>query len=120
MLNKLSLFPQAATIDSTGCLTLAGHRAVDLAARFGTPLYLYDINTIRSRIAGYRQGLADYPGPTRLTYASKAFLCTALARLMMAEGVGLDVASAGEIFIARQGGADPARMHMHGNNKSRR
>jgi len=53
-----------------------------------------------------------------LTYASKAFLCLALARLMAGESVGLDVASAGEIFIARRGGADPAQMQMHSNNKT--
>ncbi|MCB0168628.1 MAG: diaminopimelate decarboxylase, partial [Anaerolineae bacterium] len=51
-------------------------------------------------------------------YASKAFLCTALVGLMTKAGVGLDVASAGEIFIAQHGGADPAAMHLHGNNKS--
>jgi diaminopimelate decarboxylase len=119
MLNKLSLFPHTATTDPAGHLILAGHRAVDLAAQFGTPLYLYSVETIRDQIQIYWQALAKYPGSTRLTYASKAFLCPALARLMTAEGVGLDVASAGELFIARRGGADPARMHMHGNNKSR-
>lgn len=120
MLNKLSLFPLTTTIDPAGHLTLAGHRADDLAAQFGTPLYVYDLGTIRSRIATYQRALASYPGQTRLTYASKAFLCPALARLMAAEGVGLDIASAGELFIARRGGADPAHMHLHGNNKSRR
>ncbi|MBE7557177.1 MAG: diaminopimelate decarboxylase [Anaerolineales bacterium] len=120
MLNKLSLFPLTTTIDPSGHLTLRGHRADDLAAQFGTPLYVYDLGTIRSRIATYRRALASYPGQTHLTYASKAFLCPALARLMAAEGVGLDIASAGELFIARRGGADPADMHLHGNNKTRR
>jgi diaminopimelate decarboxylase len=120
MLNKLSLFPLTTTIDPAGHLTLREHRAVDLAAQFGTPLYVYDLGTIRSRIATYRRALASYPGQSRLTYASKAFLCPALARLMAAEGVGLDVASAGELFIAQRGRADPVQMHMHGNNKTRR
>jgi diaminopimelate decarboxylase len=120
MLNKLSLFPLTTTIDPAGHLTLREHRAVDLAAQFGTPLYVYDLGTIRSRIAIYRRALASYPGQTRLTYASKAFLCPALVRLMAAEGVGLDVASAGELFIAQRGGAEPTHMHMHGNNKTRR
>lgn len=118
MSDKLPLFPQATAVDDNGNLTLRGHRAIDLVARFGTPLYLYDVGTISSQISAYRRGLADYSGLTRLTYASKAFQCTALARLMTAEGVGLDVASAGEIFIALNGGADPLQMHMHGNNKS--
>ncbi|NJN97000.1 MAG: diaminopimelate decarboxylase, partial [Anaerolineales bacterium] len=119
MLNKLSLFPLATAINPEGHLTLHNHRAADLAARFGTPLYVYDVETIQANIRRYRQALAAYPGPSRLTYASKAYLSVALARLMTAEGVGLDVASAGELFIARRGGADPAQMHLHGNNKSR-
>jgi diaminopimelate decarboxylase len=118
-LAKLSLFPPATIIDHKGHLTLQGHRAIDLAAQFGTPLYVYDIATIRAQIQTYRQALATYPAPSRLTYASKAFLCPALARLMTTENVGLDVASAGELFIARRGGADPAQMHLHGNNKTR-
>ena len=115
----LSLFPQATSFDDAGQLTLRGHRATDLATDFGTPLYVYDVPTIRRQIAAYRQGLTGYHGETQLTYASKAFLCTALVRLMAAENVGFDVASAGEIYIAHHGGAAPAQMHLHGNNKTR-
>ena len=115
---KLPLFPQGTTIDDVGCLRLRGHRAEELVAQYGTPLYVYDVGTIRHQIAAYRQGLATYSGDSRLTYASKAFQCMALSRLMTAEGVGLDVASAGEVFIARNGGANPADMHLHGNNKT--
>jgi len=115
---KLRLFPHHTTVDRAGHLALRGCRAADLAAQFGTPLYVYDVDTIRHQIGEYRRGLAKYPGPARLTYASKAFLCPALARLMTEEGVGLDVASAGEVYVARQGGAEPAHMHLHGNNKT--
>ena len=115
---KLALFPRTAAIDSDGHLRLNHHRAVDLAAQFGTPLYVYDLETIRTQIKAYRQALAGFPGPTRLTYASKAFLCSALAGFMSRAGVGLDIASAGELFIAQHGGADPAHMHLHGNNKT--
>jgi diaminopimelate decarboxylase len=120
MTPKLTLFPAQTTISAGGRLVLAGHQATDLAARFGTPLYVYHVDTIRRQIAAYRQALAAYPGPTRLTYASKAFLCAALARLMADQGVGLDVASAGELFMGRQGGVKPVDMHLHGNNKSTR
>jgi diaminopimelate decarboxylase len=115
---KLPLFPDHATLDAGGQLTLNGQRAGDLARRFGTPLYVFELDTIRRRIATYKKGLAQYPGPARLTYASKAFQCLALARLMAEQGVGLDVASAGELYIARRGGADPKQMHLHGNNKT--
>ena len=118
MSNKLSLFPPNTTITTEGQLTLNGHAAVELARQFGTPLYVYDVATIHQQIRAYRQGLARYAGSSLLTYASKAFLCTALVRLMTDAGVGLDVASAGEIFIAERGGADPTAMHLHGNNKS--
>lgn len=116
--SKLSLFPDHTTVDAEGRLVFQGHRAVDLVRRFGTPLYLFEVETIRRQIRAYRQGLSHYPGQARLTYASKAFQCKALAKLMAAEGVGLDVASVGEIYIARAGGADPAEMHLHGNNKT--
>lgn len=115
---KLSLFPHNTAINTDGYLTLNGHAAVDLARQFGTPIYVYDVETIHHKIATYRQALARYSGSTYLTYASKAFLCTALVQLMTEAGVGLDVASAGEIFIAHHAGADPAMMHLHGNNKT--
>ena len=118
MQNKLSLFPNGTEIDATGQLTLHGHRFSNLAQQFGTPLYVYDVETIRTQIAVYQQALSRYHGTSHLTYASKAFQCPALAKLMTAEGVGLDVASAGEIYIAQQGGANPANMHLHGNNKT--
>lgn len=118
MADKLVLFPQDTTIDGNGQLRLDGHRAVDLAGQFGTPLYVYHTGAILGQLAAYHQALATYPGRTRLAYASKAFLCTALARLMAGAEVGLDVASAGEIFIAQAGGVEPANMHLHGNNKS--
>lgn len=114
----LPLFPNETAINAHGHLTLRGWRAGALAEQFGTPLYVYDVGTIRDNINAYRRGLKKYSGATQLTYASKAFLCTALARLLSRENVGLDVASAGEIFVARQGGANPANMHLHGNNKT--
>ncbi|RMF01508.1 MAG: diaminopimelate decarboxylase [Chloroflexi bacterium] len=114
----LSLFPNGTAVDAHGHLTLRGQRAGALAEQFGTPLYVYDVGTIRDNINAYRRGLERYSGAAQLTYASKAFLCTALARLLSREKVGFDVASAGEIFVARQGGANPAHMHLHGNNKT--
>ncbi len=118
MPNKLSLFPNETTLNAAGNLLLTGHSAADLTRKFGTPLYVYHADTIRSKIDAYRQALSHYPGPARLTYASKAFLCPAIARLMTHAGVGLDAASAGEIFIASRGNANPAHMHLHGNNKT--
>lgn len=117
---KLHLFPQGTSIDPDGHLTFRGQEAFGLARLFGTPLYIYDVGTIRYNIELYRENLSKYAGPTQLTYASKAFLCSALAQLMTEEGVGLDVSSMGEIHIAQRAGTPPAEMHLHGNNKTRR
>ncbi|MCB0224696.1 MAG: diaminopimelate decarboxylase, partial [Anaerolineae bacterium] len=67
MSNKLSLFPPHTTITTEGQLTLNGHAAVELARQFGTPLYVYDVATIRQQIRAYRQGLARYAGSSLLT-----------------------------------------------------
>jgi diaminopimelate decarboxylase len=115
---KFNLFPLNTTIDHDGHLLLHKHRAADLVAQFGSPLYVYHTPTIHHQISTYHRKLADYPGPSQLTYASKAFLCPALVELMTKANVGLDVASAGEIFIARTGGAIPEELHLHGNNKT--
>jgi diaminopimelate decarboxylase len=117
--HKLALFPLATTVGSDGQLRLGRYRASDLVQQFGTPLYVYHLPTIRHQSQRYRRGLAGYQGVSSLTYACKAFLCLALARLMADEAIGLDVCSAGEIFVARRGGADPTQMHFHGNNKTR-
>lgn len=116
--NRLRLFPQGTTITPDGQLKLRDYRVVDLVAQYGTPLYVYDVGTIQQQIEAYQQGLATYAGQSRLTYACKAYLNTALAHLMSQIGLGLDVSSPGEIFVARHGGANPALMHLHGNNKS--
>jgi diaminopimelate decarboxylase len=118
--SKLELFPEGTVVDTAGHLLLDGHRVADLIDQYGSPLYLYHLPTIRRQIEAYRQGLATYAAPSRLTYASKAFLCSALAKFLTAEDVGLDMSSAGELFIARRGGANPANIHFHGNNKTRR
>ncbi|MCB0208763.1 MAG: diaminopimelate decarboxylase [Anaerolineae bacterium] len=116
--NKLSLFPLTTTVNQQTHIAINGHDTVDLAQQLGTPLYIYDVETIHHQIATYQKALAGYAGSHQLTYASKAFLCTAMVQLMAGAGVGLDVASAGEIFIAQHGGADPAAIHLHGNNKT--
>jgi diaminopimelate decarboxylase len=114
---KLALFPISTTINPDGQLCVQNLPLADLAAQFGTPLYVYDIATLHHQIAAYRAGLAAYPAPSQLTYASKAFLNIALASLLNQAGLGLDVASVGEIIIGNEA-VNHAMMHWHGNNKS--
>jgi len=92
-------------------------QAVDhdaLAAEFGTPLFVYDEDELRRRCREYRGQLGD----GAVIYAAKAFLCTAMARLVAEEGLHLDVATGGELHVARAAGFPLDRIVFHGNNKS--
>jgi diaminopimelate decarboxylase len=110
----LGVLPRSARLDDDGRLVVGGRDVADLATEFGTPLYVYDEGELRARCREY----ADAFGAENVSYASKAFLCTAMARLVAEEGLQLEVASGGEAFVARQGGFPAARTAMHGNNKS--
>jgi diaminopimelate decarboxylase len=109
----LYLLPDGASIDASGGLVISGVAVADLAARFGTPLFVYDEDHLRRRcreaVAAWGDGVA---------YASKAFLCLAMARLAHEEGMCLDVASAGEMHTALSAGVPAERLVLHGNNKS--
>ncbi|HEV2309857.1 MAG TPA: diaminopimelate decarboxylase [Acidimicrobiia bacterium] len=85
-----------------------------LASRFGTPLFLYDEDELRERCRAY---VAAF-GAEHVAYAGKAFLCTAMAQLVAEEGLHLDVATGGELHVALHAGFPPARLVVHGNNKS--
>ena len=115
------LWPIEARVDETGELWLGGCAASALVADYGTPLYVFDEETLRSRAHAYQEALArHYPAPAQAAYASKAFLNVAIAQLFNEEGLDLDVVSGGELFVALQAGFPPARIHFHGNNKSPR
>jgi diaminopimelate decarboxylase len=107
------LLPRTAALDA-GRLTVGGISAETLAARHGTPLIVFDEDDLRYRC---RAALAAF-GPDQVTYASKAFLCRAMARLVSDEGLLLDVASGGELQVALDAGVPASRIVVHGNNKS--
>ena len=117
-MNKL--WPDTARTAENGALWLNGCSASALAAEFGTPLYVFDEKTLRAQARTYREALAlYYPGSAQAAYASKAYLCTALAQIFDQEGLELDVVSGGELYVALRAGFPPERIHFHGNNKSR-
>jgi diaminopimelate decarboxylase len=99
-------------------LELGGVPASRLAAEFGTPLYVYEREVIGRRARAYLAGLESYPGPSRAVYACKANATVGVIRAAVEEGLGADVASAGELAAALRAGADPAQVIVHGNNKS--
>jgi len=107
------LLPDTAEIDSDGNTAVGGCDLVDLANQWGTPLFVYDEDHLRSRC---REAVAAFGGG--VAYASKAFLCSAMARLAHEEGLQLDVATGGELFLARRAGVPGNRLVLHGNNKS--
>ncbi|MEZ4771360.1 MAG: diaminopimelate decarboxylase [Caldilineales bacterium] len=114
-----SLLPLTACFNETGTLAIGGCDVTQLAAEFGTPLYLYDGATMDGAVETYQAALAQhYPGESQLAYAAKAWLCSAAARWIARRGIGLDVVSGSELAIALHGGVPPARIHFHGNNKS--
>jgi len=109
----LRLLPDGARVDARGRLSVAGLDLVDLAEEFGTPLFVYDEAHLRSRCREARSVFGE-----GVAYAAKAFLCTAMARIVDEEGLRLDVASGGEMHVALSAGFDPGRLVVHGNNKS--
>ncbi len=119
MLSRLGLFPPGSQVNDRGHLVIGGCDVVELAAEFGTPLYLYDEASLRARCREFRHEFSTrYPGGVTVAYACKAFINRPLARLFQEEGMGLDIVSGGEMGIARAAGYDPAGVYFAGNNKS--
>ena len=107
------LLPDTSTIGPEGQLMIGGCDTLELAAEFGTPLFVYDEAHLRARC---REAVEAF-GPG-VNYATKAFLCRAMARLAVEEGMNLDVSTGGEYHVARSAGVPADRLVLHGNNKS--
>jgi diaminopimelate decarboxylase len=107
------LLPDSSTVDEKGHLHVGGIDLLELAGEYGTPLFVYDEDhlrrTCREAVLAWGDGVA---------YATKAFLCRAMARLAHEEGMQLDVASGGELQVALSAGVPSERLVLHGNNKS--
>jgi len=112
-------WPETTRRTTEGALEFGGVSAVELAREFGTPLYVFDERTLRIRARGIRDAFLDAYERSRLVYAGKAYLSPALMRILVEEGIGLDVVSGGEIYAGLHSGVDPSQMIFHGNNKSR-
>ncbi|MFN2506421.1 MAG: diaminopimelate decarboxylase [Acidimicrobiales bacterium] len=109
----LHLLPDTATVDADGRLSVGGVDLLALAGEVGTPVFVYDEAHLRTRcreaVGAFGEGVA---------YASKAFLCRAMARLVHEEGMHVDVATGGEMHVALAAGVPPTHLVLHGNNKS--
>ncbi|MFC2005582.1 diaminopimelate decarboxylase [Chloroflexota bacterium] len=115
---RLTLFPLNTEINERGHLVIGGNDTVELAAEFGTPLYLFDEFSLRSKCAEFKAEFGQRYADTTVIYACKAFINKALAFIFKEEGLGLDVVSGGELGIVQSAGFPLDRVYFHGNNKS--
>jgi diaminopimelate decarboxylase len=101
-------------------LSIAGITAKTLAKEFGTPTFFIDEADFRERARAWDKALKDAFGSHAGTvyYASKAFICTEVARWIKEIGIGIDVSTGGEMAVALAGSIDPSKIEVHGNNKS--
>jgi diaminopimelate decarboxylase len=112
------VLPATAQITDAGHLSVGGCDLVDLAREWGTPLYVFDEETLRGQCQAFLQAFRSRYPNTAVAYAAKAYLGRALAGIIAQEGLDLDVVSGGELAIARSVSFPPERIHFHGNNKS--
>ncbi|WP_120005132.1 diaminopimelate decarboxylase [Nesterenkonia muleiensis] len=118
---EAKLFPADTARTPEGELILGGVPVSELAASYGTPLYVVSENDFRARARGFREAFSHAFAPETsvdVFYAGKAFLTTHAARWAAEEGLNIDTASGGELAIALAAGVEPTRIGLHGNNKS--
>src|SRR3954464_1993746 len=113
-----SVYPQHSAVED-GRLLIGGCDAAELAREFGTPAYVVAEDDLRDQARAFKAALAEaHDGPGEVVFASKAFPVTAVLRLFAEEGLGVDVASGGELHLALNAGFDPDKIVLHGNAKS--
>ena len=106
-------------VNEKGNLTIGGLDTVKLAEQYGTPLYVMDEEAIRDSVRRFKSSIDKYYGGQGMVfYASKAFSCLEMCRIMKEEGIGLDVVSIGELYTAVKAGFDCENIGFHGNNKT--
>lgn len=113
----LSIFPDTATVENNR-LFVGGVDTLELAKKFGTPVYVFDEATLRGQCRSFTSEFQKRYPATSVVYACKAFVNRPLAALLAEEGVGFDVVSGGELSIVAAAGAPMERVYFHGNNKS--
>jgi diaminopimelate decarboxylase len=114
-----SLLPLTTQVSDRDHLEMGGCDVTELVKQFGSPLYIVDEESFRTACRQYREAFKQYyPGKSQVLYASKAWNCLAICKIVTQEGLGIDVATGGELYTALKAGADPKKIYLHGNNKS--
>jgi diaminopimelate decarboxylase len=111
-------YPLGTRANERGHLEVGGCDVLDVVAEHGTPAYIYAEDDMRARARSFLDAFAARTDDFEVIYASKALPVTAAYRVMAEEGLSVDVASGGELYLALRGGFDPGRIYMHGNNKT--
>lgn len=111
--------PQSSAVNTAGHLEVSGCDVVEMAAEYGTPLFIYDEQQIRNNCRAYMQAFSSRADDFEVVYASKAFTCVAMCRLISEEGLSIDVASGGELYTALSSRLSPERIVVHGNANTR-
>src|SRR6195256_6994909 len=107
------VYPIGARLNERGVLELGGCDALELAREFGTPAYVVVEDDLRARAQAFVEAFRARTSDFDVLFASKAFPCTAVYRVLAQEGIACDVASGGELALALRGGFDPARIYTH-------
>ena len=105
-------------VNEQGHLTIGGMDTLALAKEFGTPLYVMDENTIRNALQVFKASIEKNYKNGLPYYASKAFSCKEMYRIVASEECGIDVVSSGELYTALEAGFPADKIFFHGNNKS--
>lgn len=113
-----AIWPDSARRSDFGELTIGGVGVSSLVAEFGSPLFIFDEEHVRTRARNYVKAFNTAEVPTDVYYASKAFLSTKVAKWLTEEGLRIDVCTEGELEVALRAGVNPANILFHGNNKS--
>jgi diaminopimelate decarboxylase len=118
MVEGSPVYPAGSRVNDRGHLVVGGCDVVELVAEFGTPAYIYAEGDIEGRVGAYLDAFRARTPEFEVLYASKAAPITAIYRLFAELGLSVDVASGGELHMALRAGFDPARIYLHGNNKT--
>jgi diaminopimelate decarboxylase len=113
-------YSSTAELDERGRLRVGECDVIELAERFGTPLYMVDVRSLRERARRYLDAFRSRHERSQVLFASKSFTATPVYRLLASAGLGCEVASGGELFLALRGGFAPAALYLHGNAKDDR
>ena len=113
------IFPITAGLDAEGNITIGGCVIADLVTEFGSPLYIYDEDTVRHMCRQFAGGFKEVYERSHIEYSSKAFANPALGRIIAEEGLHMDIVTGGELVFAKAANFPPERLNFHGNNKGR-